>query len=126
MAIHLNWFAASYCSEVESCLSPEPSGVDESDGLGFTPYPHRPQIHCMCPLYYCVGVFISVDVSLTGRYDHSPELLGSLKQESLSILNDALVQRGIPMVRPQAGVGFYHHTGIVIDLECWRVKCLSI
>eukprot|EP00731_Ephydatia_muelleri_P030021 Em0021g544a len=63
--------------EIESCLSPGSPGVDDSDGMGFTPYPLRPQIHC--------------------RYDHSPELLGSLKQESLSILNDALVQRGIPL-----------------------------
>lgn len=63
--------------DVENYSSPEPPGVEESDGPSFTPYPHRPYIHC--------------------RRDHSPELLDSLKQESISILNDALVQRGIPL-----------------------------
>lgn len=40
-----------------------------------------------------------MSTSYAALYDHQPEVLENIKRESLSILNDSMVQRGLPKVQ---------------------------
>ena len=57
------------------------------------------------------------------KYDHRPEILENVRQETQGILDDALVQRGLPKVSAHKKIR-RSYIGLFSTVHCYRNICM--